>query len=93
MVVSALAPIAAAAASVAAGLVVFALWDHQTGADVLRETRRDVVVWEPETDFVGRARIRLRTWVDEGEVHVKVRVAFVEHLTRMQVHRLQRGRT
>lgn len=175
MVLSLLAPLAAAAASVAAGLVVFAMWNHQTGADVLRETRREVVapgdaaevpielrvggharlrnlrveyvceersvepddleievttgpddgltvldwialsgleqfgprrahhyeagehgahdvfVWEPETDFVDRARIRLRTGLDDATIDVNIRVAFVEHLTRMQLRTLRRG--
>lgn len=174
VVLDLLGPFAAAIASLAAGLVVFALWNHQTGADVLRETRRevtlgpgqteeiavtadvggharlrnirleyagqdgavephqlhialstgsrdeltvldwippsglerfgprrahhyeptdhadhDVFVWEPDTDFVGRSMLRLRNGLDDASVDVAVRVAFVEHLTRMQLRKVR----
>lgn len=180
MVLEALGPLAAAVASTVAAVAVFQMWNHMTGADLLRETRRTVeleaghpadirvasrhgshgslrnvrlafggtgsdlapedleiavttdtgpdgpagttilhwsalpdlerfgpkrahhyqpgdhgadrhvFVWEPETDFGDRVHVWLRCRVDTGE-EVRVRVAHVEHLTRLQMRRLGRA--
>lgn len=53
--------------------------DH--GAD------RHVFVWEPETDFGDAVHVWVRCRIETRE-EVRVRVAHVEHLTRLQMRRL-----
>lgn len=74
---------------------------HHYPPSAEHETGRHVFVWAPETDFVGTAHLWLRNELDAGAdegggedagdatgLDVKVRVAYVEHLTRLGMRRL-----